>query len=173
MTTPTQHITQLLPELPAIAAPIGAVLHQSVLYVAGAVGTVLIAWAMEAVKDRTRPTSNHATPKRSIVKIMDTNNMCQAAGCGSEMTELVPDSYGRGESLALLAAAPIVRFCEKHAKIMADIYAANVAMAFLHQRGQTFATAALQTVADQLREMKTDAAQSTYAILGQHFPGVE
>ena len=56
---------------------------------------------------------------------MDTNRMCEAAGCGSEMTELVPDPYNRGESVTLLTAAPIIRVCDEHVRIIGDLYAAG------------------------------------------------
>ena len=60
-----------------------------------------------------------------MVRTMDTNRMCEAAGCGSEMTELVPDPYNRGESVTLLTAAPIIRVCDEHVRIIGDLYAAG------------------------------------------------
>ena len=104
---------------------------------------------------------------------MDTNTMCEAAGCGSEMTELAADPYGRGDSVAPLAAAPIVRMCDEHARVIGDLYAGAVALALLNQQGQPVATKDLRVVADQLQGIKTNKAQATYALLGQHFRGIE
>lgn len=119
------------------------------------------------------PRSPHAAQNARMVRTMDTNIMCEAAGCGSEMTELVPDPYDRGESVAILAAAPIVRVCDEHARIIGNLYAGALALALLNQKGQLVATEDLEVVADQLRGIKTDRAQATYALLGKYFHGIE
>ncbi|MEX5272193.1 hypothetical protein [Kocuria sabuli] len=103
---------------------------------------------------------------------MDVDTMCEAAGCGGEMTELVPDPYGRGASVANLAMAPFVRVCDEHARIMGDLYAGALALALLHQQEQLIATEDLRVIADQLRGIKTNTAQASYAILGEHFRGI-
>ena len=104
---------------------------------------------------------------------MDTNTRCEAAGCGNEMTELVPNPYNRGDSVSLLAAAPIIRVCDEHARTIGDLYAGALALALLKQKDQLIDTEDLQVIADQLRGIKTDKAQATYALLGQYFHGIE
>lgn len=73
----------------------------------------------------------------------------------------------------MLAAAPIIRVCDEHARVIGGLYAGAVALAMLNQQGQPTATKDLQVIADQLRGIKTNTAQATYAVLGQDFRGIE
>lgn len=100
---------------------------------------------------------------------MDTYSAC---ACGREMTELVPVLTFPPESIAELAAAPIVGLCSEDARIPVERYERAVLVALAHQGGRPFTPEDLQTVTDQLREMRTERAQALYAILGQVY-GVE
>lgn len=95
--------------------------------------------------------------------------ICSVAGCGQEASQLAPDPRGRDDSLTQLVEAPISWVCSAHADIVSDLYARAVARALFsqHRHGTTVEIRHVQAVCDQLREMHTDIAQSTYAILGR------
>ena len=104
---------------------------------------------------------------------MDANTRCEAAGCGDEMTDLVPDPFERSESVSLLAKAPMIRVCDEHARIIGNLYAETLTLALVKQKDPVMDTQELQVLADQLRGIKTDKAQATYALLGHYFRGIE
>lgn len=107
------------------------------------------------------------------MNIVDANTRCEAAGCGDEMTELVPNPSDRSESVSLPAKAPIIRVCDEHARIIGNLYAETLALALVKQKDPEINTEELQVIADQLRGIKTDKAQATYALLGHYFRGIE
>lgn len=89
------------------------------------------------------------------------------------MTDLVPDPFERSESVSLLAKAPIIRVCDEHARIIGNLYAETLTLALVKQKDPVMDTQELQVIADQLRGIKTDKAQATYALLGHYFRGID
>lgn len=92
---------------------------------------------------------------------------CQADGCALGAVGLVPDPQGWEGSLARLVHAPIRCFCTSHAELVSDRYAQVVAWALItcYSQGLAVELHLVQVLCDQLREMPTDLAQATHAIL--------
>jgi hypothetical protein len=92
---------------------------------------------------------------------------CQADDCAHGAVRLVPDPQESVGSLTQLVHAPIRRFCASHAELVSDRYARAVAWALISQYSQGLPVELhlVQAACDQLREMPTDLAQATHAIL--------
>ncbi|HST73169.1 hypothetical protein [Kocuria rosea] len=98
---------------------------------------------------------------------------CQAGDCAYGAVHLVPDAEGGEKSLTQLAHAPIRRFCAVHAELVSDRYAQAVAWTLItcYSQGRSVELHQVQALCDQLREMPTDLAQATCAILTR-LPGI-